>query len=607
MNIKWRLSTLLIQVAVLSAITCFITGKPYSGATWFVAGIFSVIINPQILEPFYSRPADVIGNGAISILLYLTTEKGIAKPGWDFLLIILILAIVLAILSLVLGTGNKENSQNPLSRITSILSREASAIRIYSVIFWLSLIDTYSLNTIYFWWLAGTWAFLVLLGAVNWQRLWGFVQGTPSITTIEGMIGPNTLLVASGHIPNIGEAVSINTGSFSTQGVVLSRIRRKNDIWAKVYINSPEECEFLVGKNDVSMIEISDVAASIIGSVEPGSNETTIVFSPTKILSIGDVVSVEDGEQDILYQINTAYINKETSKDGSRLQISSKAMQIGQFDYETYQFNRYDWVPSPGSTVHKPSFADDFDNSNAPENWIHLGDLVGCNIPIFMDMDILIEGHLSILGMTKMGKSTLANFIAKELSTRNFVTILDQTGEYRTKRGIPTHTIERDMCKPSIAVFEPELGSTAPDVALKCLNKVVDLARVEYDKEDPYPRVFLIDEAHQFIPEPAVLGYGGAGRESSIKIGALMMQIRKYRISMILISQRTAVIAKSAISQCENIIAFRSVDQTGLNYLESIIGPEACKFIPLLNQGQALCYGPAFSSDTPVIINCVHH
>ena len=110
----------------------------------------------------------------------------------------------------------------------------------------------------------------------------------------------------------------------------------------------------------------------------------------------------------------------------------------------------------------------------------------------------------------------------------------------------------------------------------------------------------IVDEAHQFIPEPAGLGFGGAGRESSIAIGLLMMQIRKYGLSIILISQRTAVVAKSALSQCENLIAFRSVDQTGLDYLEAVAGNDVRNLLPQLRQGEALVFGPAVSTDSPV-------
>jgi len=82
-----------------------------------------------------------------------------------------------------------------------------------------------------------------------------------------------------------------------------------------------------------------------------------------------------------------------------------------------------------------------------------------------------------------------------------------------------------------------------------------------------------------------------------------MMQIRKYGISVILISQRTAVVAKSALSQCENLIAFRNVDQTGLDYLEAVAGGDVRYLLPRLKQRQALAFGPSISSDSPVAVD----
>jgi DNA helicase HerA-like ATPase len=84
-----------------------------------------------------------------------------------------------------------------------------------------------------------------------------------------------------------------------------------------------------------------------------------------------------------------------------------------------------------------------------------------------------------------------------------------------------------------------------------------------------------------------------------------MMQVRKYGITILLVSQRTAVVAKSALSQCENLIAFKNVDQTGLEYLEAILGADARHALPALQQGEALAFGPAISSDMTAGIQVV--
>jgi len=212
------------------------------------------------------------------------------------------------------------------------------------------------------------------------------------------------------------------------------------------------------------------------------------------------------------------------------------------------------------------------------------------------------------LGMTKMGKTSLAIKIAQILANDHSVTVLDQTGEYKNKRGLPSYQNDQNLDVPSLRVHEPlSEESSAADFGFNFLkNTVVTKAKQEYLQGEPFGRILIIDEAHQFVPEPTGLGFGAPGRESAYKFGITMMQIRKYKISIVLVSQRTAVVAKSALSQCENIIAFRNVDQTGLDYLEAIVGTGIRKLLPQLKQGEALVFGPALSTDGAVALTIDH-
>ena len=134
------------------------------------------------------------------------------------------------------------------------------------------------------------------------------------------------------------------------------------------------------------------------------------------------------------------------------------------------------------------------------------------------------------------------------------------------------------------------------------MHQLVERAMVEYKNGSVRSRVLILDEAHQFIPEPAGLGFNAPGRDSAYKFGVLMMQVRKFGLTVVLVSQRTAVVGKSALSQCENLIAFKSVDQTGLDYLEAVLGENARLLLPALAHAQALVFGPAASTDAPVAV-----
>ncbi len=64
-------------------------------------------------------------------------------------------------------------------------------------------------------------------------------------------------------------------------------------------------------------------------------------------------------------------------------------------------------------------------------NEIDLGTILDTDVPVWMDTDRLVLGHMAILGMTRMGKSSFAQRLATHLATRFPVIVVDQTGEYR--------------------------------------------------------------------------------------------------------------------------------------------------------------------------------
>jgi DNA helicase HerA-like ATPase len=82
----------------------------------------------------------------------------------------------------------------------------------------------------------------------------------------------------------------------------------------------------------------------------------------------------------------------------------------------------------------------------------------------------------------------------------------------------------------------------------------------------------------------------------------MIMQARKFGLRFVLVSQRTAVVSKSALSQCENYIVLRTIDATSLDYLETLVGRDLREAISGLDRFDALGVGPAFNAETPVIV-----
>ena len=75
MNVRWRLGVLFAQLALLIVGTYLATGSLYSTEVWFLAGLLAVVVNPQLLEPFYHRPGDVVANSIIGLFLYFSATR----------------------------------------------------------------------------------------------------------------------------------------------------------------------------------------------------------------------------------------------------------------------------------------------------------------------------------------------------------------------------------------------------------------------------------------------------------------------------------------------------------------------------------------------------
>jgi hypothetical protein len=600
-SIRWRLGLLLFQVVLLVLLSLFVTGQAVVNSRWYLAGLLAIVVNPALLEPWYSRPQDVLVNSLIGLGLVVTADPAPeTTPGWRILMGVLILLGVLALLALALGAGRDEGPGVGIARAAYALSRQGTSVAIYSAVFWLSAYDFAGELNSEFWKLAGGWLLLVAVGRTNWQAAWASVSGQAMPGSPQGMIGPSILLVAGSQLPVAGTRVQI-VGSDNTTGTVVTRIQRASDAWAEVFIDDAEACHRLVQQTSVSLEPLSiGEETGFVGAVDAGSTNRSVQFVAVRQMSVGDVVMVRHGAREILYQISNAEVERSNIRGGAHLVVRARGAQLGEFDPSRLRIRRHAWVPQPGAAVFETA-GHRGETADPPASWFELGTVIGTDIPVYLDVEQVCQGHLVILGMTRMGKTTLAVRIAEALAARYRVTLVDQTGEYVGKRGFPSWK-EKHEDSQGLSVWEPKPGEVSADRTLNYLEWLVEKAVGEYRVGDPPQRVVILEEAHQFVPEPAGLGFNAPGRDSAYRFGSLMMQARKYGISIILISQRTAVVAKSALSQCENVIAFKSVDKTGLDYLESLAGIDARDLLPTLEQGQALVFGPGFSTDAPVAL-----
>jgi hypothetical protein len=113
-------------------------------------------------------------------------------------------------------------------------------------------------------------------------------------------------------------------------------------------------------------------------------------------------------------------------------------------------------------------------------------------------------------------------------------------------------------------------------------------------------QTLVVDEAHNFIPETFVINdweHKAKAQDTSM----VLMESRKFGLGFSLISQRTAMVTKSALSQCNTVFAFQAVDQTGLDYLEGLCGRTLSRSLPTLPHRTTIAMGQALTSNAPVV------
>ena len=86
------------------------------------------------------------------------------------------------------------------------------------------------------------------------------------------------------------------------------------------------------------------------------------------------------------------------------------------------------------------------------------------------------------------------------------------------------------------------------------------------------------------------------------RIGQIALQGRKYGVGLLVITQRTALVSKTILSQCNTFLTHSLIDQTSLNFLESVYSSQHTKLIPNLGRFEFLAFGKGIKSERPIVL-----
>ena len=68
------------------------------------------------------------------------------------------------------------------------------------------------------------------------------------------------------------------------------------------------------------------------------------------------------------------------------------------------------------------------------------------------------------------------------------------------------------------------------------------------------------------------------------RLSQIALQGRKYRVGLMLISQRTALVSKTILSQCNTFFTFNLIDKTSLDFLSNVYSNEHIETIKNLKK-----------------------
>jgi hypothetical protein len=392
--------------------------------------------------------------------------------------------------------------------------------------------------------------------------------------------------------------------------------------------------------------------ARLIGFIVENSTISRLRFevAEERDLAEGDVVFANIAGREIFYQILDAETAEESFDQNPRGTHIVRAVQLGCYD-PTNGFTKYSWLP-PMNTPLFWARERKFPSPVLSSDEFIIGTVPSTNIAAVASVTDLIEYHTAILGVTGTGKTEMALEIVREAMKRGVkIFCVDFTGEYKVRLG----DLKPDSPSPSAKaiadlekkLFDAETGAygagkekAALDGSLKTMRQgiagdvhefltreegnlaILELAEIANSKatlrltelylseimnwarnhRKARQVLIVLEEAHTIIPETVGSGFDNGTQWVVGRIGQIALQGRKYGVGLLVVSQRTALVSKTILSQCNTFLTHSLIDQTSLKFLESVYSHEHARSIPNLGQFEFLAFGKALKTERPILL-----
>lgn len=583
-----RVSQAVLAIAALAGAAWVASTNPFTQWWFWVAATTALTI--AVVEPYFTGVTSALLFSLGALAAGLTADRQGVEPLWIAYFILTGAVLIASLVAIASGAGRIQDScrwfatrfgrplwLGMLAVLVEVL-REASKASIASAM-------PLAIGTL----------LALLIATPDWYRLVMAAQPTlGGLATLEMAVEPNVVLLTTDQRFPPGTAVNIQ-GTQDSGGVVIGNLAHKAGNRLRVALERPW-FDIAQSSGQQCSVIAATAAPAPAAIVAEGSTDLSLSLRPFGSLSRGDTVYWEDpaSGRKYLYQVMNRELARETWDGSSVVAEHATAVMLGAVEAGGMLLDAA--LPQP----YVPVFSAASVSGALPTGYDKIGKILGTDVPFGISAEHLSGHHLAILGMSGMGKTTIARKILGLLAKNSVVIAMDGTGEYKSRFDLTSWDPSVGLSTTGSWVYEP--AGVQAQRAAEFIEDVMKQANSEYVMGQPIGRTLLLEEAHSYLPE---WNFVASRNESDFVARScrFILQARKFGLSFVLVSQRTAVISKSALSQCESYIVLRTLDETSLQYIEGVLGREFRDVVSSLSRFQAVCVGPAFSAATPVVVD----
>lgn len=603
---------------------------------WFEILVW-LVLAAFLLEPFFSGAPAAFVN-AVSVVFFVLAA-GFAGPSllWSALVSVAGLAILLLIADFVLRDPNAPPDA-PTQRFAKAARQIGTAAGSWrfslTIVLLLSLVAFHPPFT-------GPWivAGAVVLYALAVSRLQphiliALLRGKPSpyeagLSPVR-VLAPSELLVTGVGLDHVqpGDLMTVSGSGRTADAIALAPSYAHGTRAFRVFVPDlrrvlhtsplqalrlePHAAADAPSEFHDYRAELQGDGVEAIGTVSDGTTmlDISVELLPNRTVTLGHLMWTLSAGHRTYWQIIDARVERDSWGGDTRRTVVGRGTQLGHWDQDRYSFQPNVGSPAHANLVFGGQAAGA--TGQAPAGYHVIGMVPNSQFPVAVDLHEFSRHHAAILGTTGTGKTHLAFDLAGAMANAGIKVIcVDNTGQYAQRFPPPDHAHVEPATLQAYLASDSHLAVYTPDAAEHTIREGKALAEALFSWAKSQPPqepealarcVVIFEEAQNFVPEQFVIADDWNLKQTAQDTSRIIMESRKFGLGFILVSQRTAMVTKSALSQCNTILAFQAVDQTGLDYLEGLCGAALAHGIPTLPVQTAISMGRGMASQRPVIV-----